>query len=79
MLIYVLKITGHRYALHHGLNLAFVEFTGRNYVGFSDPSAYFFEEKFILASNCNSKNGMNKKLSRAVDFTFLHRGTLLKK
>lgn len=44
MLIYVPKITGHRYAPHHGLNLAFVEFGGKNYVGFSDPRAYFFEK-----------------------------------
>lgn len=47
MLIYVLKITGHRYALHHGLNLAFVEFSGKNYVGFSDPSACFFEKNLF--------------------------------
>lgn len=44
MLIYVPKITGHRYAPHHGLNLAFVEFSGKNYVCFGDPSACFFEK-----------------------------------
>lgn len=44
VLIYVLKITGHRYALPRGLNLAFVELSGKNDVGFNDPSAYFFEK-----------------------------------
>lgn len=44
VLIYVLEITGHRCAQHHGLDLAFVEFSGKNDVGFSDPRAYFFKK-----------------------------------
>lgn len=39
VLIYVLKITGHGYAQHRGLDAAFVAFGGENVVvGFSDPS-----------------------------------------
>lgn len=44
VLIYVLEITGHRCAQHHGLDLAFVEFRSKNDVGFSDPRAYFFKK-----------------------------------
>lgn len=55
MLIYVLKITGHRYAPHRGLNLAFVEFSGKN-VGFSDPSAYFFEKNVFWHQTVTVKN-----------------------
>lgn len=62
MLIYVLKITGHRYAQHRGLNLAFVEFSGRNDVGFSDPSAYFFEKNIFWHQTVIVK----KKLIKAV-------------
>lgn len=39
VLIYVLKITGHRCARHCGLDPAFVAFSGENDVGFSDPTA----------------------------------------
>lgn len=39
VLIYVLKITGHRCARRCGLDLAFVAFSGENDVGFSDPTA----------------------------------------
>lgn len=38
VLIYVLKITGHGYAQHRGLDPAFVAFSAEDVVGFSDPS-----------------------------------------
>lgn len=68
MLIYALKITGHRYAPHHGLNLAFVEFSGKNDVGSSDPSAYFFEKNVFWHQTVTVK----MKLIKAVQSSGLY-------